>query len=178
MKGGCKLRACLVVVLFAAEQRAEHTADPAGRAVGDRGRTPRRRCLGGIERLNRILAHLLARQLAAFLDLSLQFRADVALGAPTPAGAMLLLGTSPHLLAIATRRLLLGIAARRLLRAVGAMGLLLAVAAMALLLAVPSAWLLLSATVALLLLLRPALPLLVPAGVPPPGPAPASRALF
>jgi len=156
-KEACKLCARLVLVLVAAEQRAEHAADPAGRAVGDRGRTPRRRRLGGLKSLNRILAHVLARELSAFLDLSLQFRADVALGTPTPAGAVLLLGTSPRLLAAAAVGLLLAVAAVGLLLAVAAVGLLLPVAAMARLLAVPSAWLLLSAALALLVLLRPAL---------------------
>jgi hypothetical protein len=104
--------------------------------------------LDGFYALDRILAHVLARELAAFLDLSLQFGADVALSAAAAAGPVLRLGTPPHLLAVAALGLLLAIAAR---------GLLLAVPAMALLLAIPSAWLLLPAAVALLLLLRPAL---------------------
>src|ERR1043166_8698961 len=132
--------------------------------MGDRWRSPRRRRLGGLDSLDGMLAHVLARELAAFLDLRLQLGADVALAAAASARAVLRLGSAPRLLlSVPAAGLLLAVPPGWLLLAIAAVGLLLAVAATGLLLAIAAVGLLLAVA---LLLLGPVLRLaLFPSGL-------------
>ena len=76
-----------VVFVVAAEKRAEHPADAAGRAVRD-GRGPLGRRLDRSLRLHPLhwmLPCILARTLPAFFDLGLELRAHIPLATAAPA---------------------------------------------------------------------------------------------
>src|SRR5262245_30281293 len=117
MNGGSKLCARIGLVA-AAEQRADGAADARGAVGHRRSRLGRGRGLrlDRFDGLDRVVARVLARELATFLDLGPHFRGEIALVAVAAASSTLLfLGIAARLLLTVTARLLLTVMARLLL---------------------------------------------------------------